>query len=52
MKINFNLKLLNFQMGGSLIISQKGQLLYQHFDSYHGDYAKIMEVVSNYYDSI
>jgi hypothetical protein len=44
-----------FQMGGSLLITSKGEVIFQHIDSFYGDHAKetdIMESVTNYYNQI
>lgn len=43
-----------FQMGGSFLINQKGEILLEHIDAFYGDHAKedeIMEAVRNYYES-
>ena len=40
------------QMGGSIMITPTGNLIFQHQDSYYGDHAKeeaILEVINNYF---
>jgi hypothetical protein len=44
-----------FQMGGSFLINQKGEILLEHVDAFYGDHAKeeeIMDAVRNYYESL
>jgi len=41
-----------FQMGGSIMITPSGNVIFQHQDSYYGDHAKeevIMEMINNYF---
>lgn len=41
-----------FQMGGSIMITPIGNVIFQHQDAYYGDHAKedtIMEIINNYF---
>ena len=43
------------QMGGSMLITKVGKLLFEHVDSFYGDHAKeeeIFDVVRSYYENI
>jgi hypothetical protein len=41
-----------FQMGGSIMITPTGNVIFQHQDAYYGDHAKedvILEIINNYF---
>ena len=52
LKTNIVAKSDQFQMGGSVMITPTGNVIFQHQDSYYGDHAKeemIMEIINNYF---
>jgi hypothetical protein len=52
LKTDVNAKSDQLQMGGSIMITPSGNIIFQHQDSYYGDHAKedvIMEVINNYF---